>query len=234
MKRLNNKGLTLVELVIAIGMSTIVIGATTLFLYNAERSYRIAQYSVDLQMESQILMEQLSNWIMESNRMEIADAGKALVLYRMPTTKLKYADAGSPTADTDLKYYRTIIYCRNGKLYAKFDYTDDPSAYNTEIDSHGSAAYACLEPTATQSPEDVIGDHVQFLDLYVPSGVDPNNLNCIEVQLSLKEGNQNTQAQSYVISDVFSLRNAVYKVPEATAAPEESTEPTETTEPVGP
>ena len=222
MKKLNNKGLTLVELVIAIGMSTIVIGAATLFLYNAERSYRISQYSVDLQMESQILMEQLSNWVMESNRIEIGEAGKALILYRMPTSKLVYA-TGEPVVDSSMKYYRTIIYCRGGKLYAEFDEATDPTAYNTEIEAAGYAAYPCLEPTATLDPEDVIGEHVALLDLYVPSGVDPNNMNAVEIKLSLKEGNQNTQTQSYIVSDVFSLRNSVYNIP--TETPEPTPEP---------
>ncbi len=232
MKRLNNKGLTLVELVIAIGMSTIVIGAATLFLYNAEKSYRISQYSVDLQMESQILMEQLSNWVMESNRIEIADAGKALVLYRMPIAKLKYASGAEPTTDTELKYYRTIIYCRENKLYAKFDEASSSAEYDAEIELRGTADYECLRDGATLSEEDVIGDHVQFFDLYVPRGADPNNLNSVEIQISLKEGNQNTQAKSYIVSDVFSLRNVVYKAPVvATPEPTTSPEPTESPEP---
>ncbi|MBP5265474.1 MAG: prepilin-type N-terminal cleavage/methylation domain-containing protein [Lachnospiraceae bacterium] len=224
MKKLNNKGLTLVELVIAIGMSTIVIGAATLFLYNAERSYRISQYSVDLQMESQILMEQLSNWVMESNRIEIADGGTALVLYRMPTSKLVYT-SGEPIVDSGMLYYRTIVYCRGGKLYAKFDESGDPAAFNTEIEAGGYALYDCLQPSATLDPEDIIGEHVQYLDLYVPNGADASNLNAVEIKLSLKEGNQNTQAQSYIVSDVFSLRNSVYKVPTATIAPSTSPDP---------
>ena len=108
---------------IAIAMSTIVIGAVMVFLFNAERSYRITQYSLDLQMESQVIMEQLSNWIMDSNKIEIADAGRALVLYRIPTAKLKFPDEGAPAApvvDTSITYTRTIIYLRNGKLYAVF------------------------------------------------------------------------------------------------------------------
>ena len=226
MKKLNNKGLTLVELIIAVAMSTIVIGATTAFLYNAERSYRISQYSVDLQMESQVLMEQLSNWIMESNRIEIADAGKALVLYHIPVSKPQYNETGTePLPDTNTKYSRTIIYNRNGKLYVEFTDTDDPSTYISEIQAGGSATYACLGPTATLNPVNCIGEHVEFFDIYVPNGMDSSNLSAVEIKLSMKEGNAGTQAQSYIISDIFSLRNSVYKA--ATPAPTNTPEPSE-------
>lgn len=224
MKKLNDKGLTLVELIIAIAMSTIVIGAVMVFLFNAERSYRITQYSLDLQMESQVIMEQLSNWIMDSNKIEIADGGKALVLYRMPTAKLKFPDEGAPAApvvDTSITYSRTIIYLRNGKLYAVFNDVTDPSGFISEIQAGDSATYAVLSPSASPSEADVIGDHVEYFDLYVPDGVDPNNISSIEIKLSLKEGNSsgNAQTHSYIVSDVFSLRNSVYKAATPTPAP---------------
>ncbi len=224
MKKLNDKGLTLVELVIAIAMSTIVIGAAMVFLFNAERSYRITQYSLDLQMESQVIMEQLSNWVMDSNKIEIADGGNALVLYRIPTAKLKFPDEGAPAApvvDTNITYTRTIIYWRSGKLYAVFDDSTDPSGYISEIQAGDSASYDVLNPSTTPSEENIIGEHVEFFNLYVPSGVDPNNINSIEIKLSLKEGNssRNAQAHSYVVSDVFSLRNSVYKAATPTPAP---------------
>ncbi|MBR6478063.1 MAG: prepilin-type N-terminal cleavage/methylation domain-containing protein, partial [Lachnospiraceae bacterium] len=85
-KKLDNKGLSLIELIVAISMATVVIGAATMFLYNAERSYRTAEYTIDLQMEAQLLMEQMSNWVMESNYIVVGGAAGSnyLVLYSMP------------------------------------------------------------------------------------------------------------------------------------------------------
>lgn len=219
-KKLNNRGLSLVELIIAISMATIVIAAATIFLYNAERSYRISKYSVDLQMESQILMEQLSNWVMESNRIVVADSGKVLVLYRIPREKLKYDTAG-PVPNTNQSYYRTIIYLDDEKLYIDIEEASDPSAYIAEMQSD-STIYSVVP-----SPENCIGEHVNSFEVSYPAGVDPANANSVEVKIRLEEGNANTQMQSYIVSNVFSLRNSVYKftTPDPSASPAPTTGP---------
>ncbi len=76
MKR-DNRGMTLMELIIAIAMSTIILGASILFISNALRSYRTASKMVDLQMESHVVMEQLGVWIMEGNYVVTEDDGTA-------------------------------------------------------------------------------------------------------------------------------------------------------------
>ena len=53
----NNKGFSLVELIIAITISLIVLGAATMMLGSAQKSYRVAEETINLQKESQILME---------------------------------------------------------------------------------------------------------------------------------------------------------------------------------
>lgn len=76
MKR-DNRGLTLMELIIAIAMSTIIMGAAIMFISNALRSYRVASATIDLQMEAHVVMEQLGVWIMEGNYVVTEDDGTA-------------------------------------------------------------------------------------------------------------------------------------------------------------
>lgn len=66
MKR-DNRGLTLVELIIAVTMTTIIIIAATIFLNNAMKSYRVAHETINLQMDAHVLMEQIGVWVMEGN-----------------------------------------------------------------------------------------------------------------------------------------------------------------------
>lgn len=83
----DNRGITLVELIIAITISVIIVGAATLFFMTAQKSYRRAQETVHLQEETQILMEQLASWIMEGNGVKIindAAYGQVLVIYQIP------------------------------------------------------------------------------------------------------------------------------------------------------
>ena len=66
----DHRGITLVELIIAIAISTVILGAATLFLGMAHKNYNHASAQIDLQSESQILMEQIGMWVMEGNRVE--------------------------------------------------------------------------------------------------------------------------------------------------------------------
>ena len=69
----DHRGITLVELIIAIAISTVILGAATLFLGMAHKNYNHASAQIDLQSESQILMEQIGMWVMEGNRVEELD-----------------------------------------------------------------------------------------------------------------------------------------------------------------
>lgn len=95
--------MTLIELVIAIAVSTIILGAAGVFIINSVRSYEFATNAIDLQMESHVMMEQVGAWIMEGNRIEVVDGvtvemtqqggsvkeetvDRVLVIYQIPWT----------------------------------------------------------------------------------------------------------------------------------------------------
>ena len=71
----DHRGITLVELLIAIAISSIIVAAAAFFLMTAQKNYREASASIDLQSESQILMEQLGTWFMEGNRIKTEFTG---------------------------------------------------------------------------------------------------------------------------------------------------------------
>lgn len=66
--RHDNKGMSLVELILAMTMATIVMGAATLFLRTALNTYTLADAHIDVQKEAQMNLEQVGTWIMEGNR----------------------------------------------------------------------------------------------------------------------------------------------------------------------
>ena len=72
---MENRGITLVELIIAIAMSSIIIGATTLLIRTAQKDYQYTSDTADIQTETQVLMEQVGKWIMEGNRIKVEDGG---------------------------------------------------------------------------------------------------------------------------------------------------------------
>ncbi len=66
--RQDNRGMSLIELILAMTMATIVMGAAMLFLRTALNTYNLADANIDVQKEAQMNLEQIGTWIMEGNR----------------------------------------------------------------------------------------------------------------------------------------------------------------------
>ena len=135
----DHRGITLVELIIAIAISTVILGAATLFLGMAHKNYNHASAQIDLQSESQILMEQIGMWVMEGNRVEELDPS-----VRCPWDRHLY-DSEHPVGnqsgrcrspggckqagDLDLCRWKEIIYKENGCGRSKNRYNGDFCSY---------------------------------------------------------------------------------------------------------
>lgn len=68
--RSDSRGFTLIELILAVAIAGILIGAITFFLMMGSRAYESAKNEIDLQAEAQIVMNQLRDRILESNCMD--------------------------------------------------------------------------------------------------------------------------------------------------------------------
>ena len=205
LKKLDNKGLSLVELIIAISMATVVIGAATMFLYSAEKSYHTAEYSIDLQMEAQLFMEQMSNWVMESNYIKIGGASGSnyLVLYKIPRPTVD----SMTLAPVEQCGERKIIYLHGEKMYIKIDTESAPGTFASEIEDD---TFDESFLSATPSEENCIGEYIQTFRVEAPSGMDPKKINSIILEIGLHEGTS-AQAQSYSLANRFSIRNGLYQ-----------------------
>ena len=116
----DNRGTSLIELIIALAISSIIILMILFFINNASKSFRKTNNDVNLQMEAQIILNHLSNLAMEATHMEaypdISDEKRFIFKYK------------------DDEYY-TIIF-KDTYLYQVA--TDDltkakqPSIYNKE------------------------------------------------------------------------------------------------------
>ena len=223
MKRLNAKGLTLVELIIAISMSTIVVAAAALFLYNSQNSYRNAQYAINMQTDTQLVMERLSDWIMECNYIRVETYGpnesQALVLYYGSRDKMDMKKAEHDMIKTDTK--RKMIFLKDDRLLLQTDEND--SEY---IAAHGDMDKEILKKAWHISDviksdigtgemywlEDLIVDNVDYFRITNADGseikdFDPNNpLTKIRIELHMRKGHMK-DLYEYTASDTFSLRN---------------------------
>ena len=182
----DNRGITLVELVIAMAISVVIMGAATYFMRSAQKSYESAHETIDLQMESQVLMEQLSKWIMEGNGAK-AD-GNMLVIYYIPR-KTDTALPDGVTYDTTAK--KRIIWQKDNKLYTKeVDGITDVTADITTVYDSDATELNC------------VGNYIKEFTPLVITGTSEENTAKVKISFSMTEGKM-----SYTLENEITLRN---------------------------
>lgn len=87
MKRLDNKGVSLIELILAIAISFIVIAAIISFMSVGTKSYNYAEDEINIQTEGQILMNQISDMIITSNNVKVT--GNTVNIYYIDSSYSK-------------------------------------------------------------------------------------------------------------------------------------------------
>lgn len=187
----DNRGITLIELIIAIAISTIVVGAATFLLSTAQKNYSSASASVDLQSEAQILMEQMGTWIMEGNRVEVNAAGDKLTVYQIPRKVTTTRPTGAETLKTDTS--KRVFWISNklkGKkmfYMKKIDGIADPDSDTTDVVDADAILDNC------------IGEYVTSF-----SAVEDTSKAKVTITLEFRQG-----TQKYSITNEFKLRNAL-------------------------
>lgn len=189
----DKRGYTLVELVISMAILAVVGGAITLLMQSGSRSYSNTKAELDLQMESQTLMAQLSTMIMESNCAYYDDANNALVLYQIKSVKMPKTSApASGGSDTKYQEIKTVqdqklIKFQNGKLY---------------LEEHD--ATTAIPPTGNAlscKPEELFADYMNSFKATIDG-------NKVTVAFEMKSGKK-----TYKIDETTKIRNGLVVYP---------------------
>lgn len=193
--RKDDRGLTLVELLIAIAISSIIIGAATLFLSSAHKGYNTASSAIDLQSEAQVLMEQIGMWTMEGNRVEVGH--DYINIYQIPHVSATTTPTISETTTTAIRK----IWYHDNKLY---------------MQNFPSEASPSVDPATHEGNDTLIGEYVTVFTptaivntVSGPSAVTVTSggsvvsgCAAVGVSFQMKQGNQD-----YTIDNEFKLRN---------------------------
>lgn len=199
----DNRGMTLVELMVAVTMSVIITGAAGLFIQNALKGYQSASSAVDFQMESQVLMEQLGTWIMEGNRVEIASctdpdgtARNVLVIYSIPAAQKEFSDAEFNSPQT---FSRRFIWQRENALYMKkIDGID-----LADLEAPGDLDTAGMDYDLDARRDSCVSESIKaFTPAYDRSADPAADPEIVKISLTLSRG-----AQEYEVNDEFQIRN---------------------------
>lgn len=84
-KKLNNKGFTLVELLVVFAILAVVGGIVFLFLQSGTKSYQSTSKEVDMQYDAQVLLNQIENYIIDTN-LGLAGEDNTVCIYNKDET----------------------------------------------------------------------------------------------------------------------------------------------------
>ena len=178
---------------IAIAISSIIMIAATMFLGAAHKNYNNASAQIDLQSESQILMEQIGMWVMEGNRVEALDpstsgAQGGIVIYRIPRKTSVENPNGAAAPEPASK--RVIWLSASGKkLYTKTADVADPEKDTTVIAAN-----------VDEVQQNLLGEYVTAFT----GTVDASSQASVTVSFKMQYLKQN-----YEIQNMFKLRNVL-------------------------
>lgn len=85
MKKPNNHGMTLIELILAMAISVIIIAAIAMFISTGSKSYETSHDEISVQMEAQTILNQIGDLVQEGNNVFYASTlyatGPVLFIY---------------------------------------------------------------------------------------------------------------------------------------------------------
>ncbi|MCR5202553.1 MAG: type II secretion system GspH family protein [Lachnospiraceae bacterium] len=180
----NNKGYTLVEMVIAVGMMVVISGAILVFLVNGTKSYKNTKSTVDLQLQTQTLMAQLETMAMQSQYITYDSSTNTLVFYTPDRTVAKTSDYGTKAA-SNIK----VVQYDGTKKCLYFKEYDDP---DTTIPS-------------IVSDENLMAEYVESFNANV-SKIDTNG--SVKIGVTMKN-----KIAKFSDTQTFKIRNEVASGP---------------------
>ena len=192
----NNRGFTLVELLVSLLVSSMVILSASLFLSATIRTYNYSNTEVSLQMESQIALNLLENLVIES-------------------TECEYDDAYVYQADSDNSYVCTLfeIYSTdesgNSILYLIIHDAEDSMLLLKKLDLTGGVSADDIKNTVKEAIEAekpaLLANYVTKLKVS-PASLDTDTEGLVRIDIELEYNDK-----TYTSSTSISLRNGVHR-----------------------
>lgn len=203
--KLENKGFTLVEMLVACLISLIVISSVGHFMNVGTKGYHSTDRDVMLQMEAQTVVNQISDMITEANNAFFDTSNKTLTLYY----NLGQLEGGKVITKSDAKR-KMIWFCKNlNRLYF----------YNINSATDYTSAMGEITKTITSDRDVAIG---QLLGEYVEDfsstetstngvGTGNNKEGDKSVDFSLAFKNE---TKEYKTTNEITLRNRIVNISE--------------------
>lgn len=219
--KLNNKGFSLVELMLAIVISTIVFGAVTALMTFSSRSMRDTEARIEVQNQAKDAMNHMESYALESERAYWDDSEKLLILFmneKEAKQMIKGLEDGSKTL-ADIKDMTSDSYAYWFKDTGGAVAGGEKCVYFGQCSSESSspgatpAPVASLPPGVTATPAPSLDPTVQLVDVSALSTVSASDLRNYLLAEDVEEFNceviQNEDSKKYVVDVNMKLDNGV-------------------------
>ncbi len=193
MSQLNkdNKGFTLVELIIVMAISSILMASISIFLFTGSQYFQLAKSEVDVQSEAQAVMNQVKDRVLECNNLDDYDASSnQFVLYSI--SEIQNPSGTGVVSQIDKKEIFWLD-TTEGKLYYR------------ALKGADIAGVSVPFPNASKNKY-LLAEYITGIDVIRTD-------NIVTVQISLEQG-----GRAYTVKDTIKLRNRVIEKPGAGAS----------------
>ena len=160
----NNRGLTLVELIISIAISTIVVGAIASLMISGSQNYSSSKSETSLQMTAQETMSRISDLVVDANRnityrVKEADGGSYVNVIKDSVYDTLAAAAVTPTSDSGVEK-ELIVYSRDKIYLLNWRTSTDEIRYKEITVADGVYDPDPMVDSSDVNSWDLLADHV--------------------------------------------------------------------------
>ncbi|MCM1246495.1 MAG: type II secretion system GspH family protein [Roseburia sp.] len=219
--KLNNKGFSLVELLLAIVISTIVFGAVTALMAFSSNSMRDTEARIEVQNQAKDALNHMESYILESERAYWDDSEKLLILFtdeKEAKQMIKELEGGSKTL-ADIKNMASDSYAYWFKDVGGSVAGGEQCVYFGKCSSSTSspgatpAPAASLPPGATATPMPSMDPTVQIVDVSTLATLDAGDLKNYLLAEDVMEFDcetmQNEDSKKYLVDINMKLDNDI-------------------------
>lgn len=97
------KGITLIELVIALGLIGIITALVFSFFFSNKKTLSIVEVKSDLQYEAKVIMNDISKYAMEAKRVEYAAGNNTITFVSLDDSKIVFTINGGSSSESENK-----------------------------------------------------------------------------------------------------------------------------------
>jgi len=166
----NLKGFTLIELLVSLGLFSIIFSLIMMLFIANFKSYKCINNDAELQFQAQYILNFMSDKILESKYIELANSN--VVSHLKKTNEQKITKISFRYGDDAMKCYN--FENKNSKLF--YGNSSASSGTNVELGNYVIEMFACP----------------------IPEGINFENAEAVKIRLKFAKGNQSYEAEQTI------------------------------------